>query len=298
MAGLANSESLTNIRGRHKTERTNQRRSTVGKNITIQVRRDNDVVGLRLAEELVHHRVNDLLLDTNGLELRLREGLAGSSAEQAVGLGEDVGLVGDCDEGALVDGWGASIADALAREGDLSGHDGDAVGGGLGDTLDCLCDEGSVWGSEGALVLDVEVLCVLADDDHVDWVGGRHDGLYGADVGVEVEALAEGDDGGGVALDGCGGGLDGAEEGAIALVLEDLDGLVGEGGTGLLEGLEAGFEVDKVEFKAEAGWEGLEESAAGRDDFLADAVTGDETWEGQLVGRYGGEWEGGGPYQF
>lgn len=204
----------------------------------------------------------------------------------------------DCDERGGVNGRGTSLADALARERDLSGDDGDAVGGLLRDALDCLGDEGAVWGVVGALLLDVEVLCVLADDDHVDWVCGGHDGLDGADVCVEVEALAEGDDGGGVALDGGGGGLDSAEEGAVALVLEDLDGLVGEGGAGLLEGLEAGFEVDKVEFQAEAGWEGFEETAAGGDDFLADAITGDEAWGGQLAGRYRRGWEGGGRHQF
>lgn len=221
MAGLANRKPLAHIRRRHKTQRTHQRRGAVREDVTIQVRRDDDVVRLRLAEELVHHRIHDLLLDADALELRQRQGFAAGRPEQPVGLREDVGFVRDCHEGGGVDGRRARVADALARLCDLGGDDGDAVGGRLGDTLDCLCDEGAVWGGEGALLLDVEVLGVLAHDDHVDWVLGGHDGLDGADVGVEVEALAEGDDGGGVALDGGGGGLDGAEEGAVALVLED-----------------------------------------------------------------------------
>jgi hypothetical protein len=151
------------------------------------------------------------------------------------------------------------------------------VGGALGDALDGLGDL-AVGGVKGALVLDVKVLCVLADDDHVDGLDGGGDGLYGADVGVEVELLAEGDDGGGVALDGGGGGGDGAEEGAVAAVAEGLDGLVGEGGAGALKGLEAGLEGDEVELEAERGGQGLEDAAAGGDDLLADAIAGDEAW--------------------
>lgn len=90
MARLTNGETLTNVRGWHKAERTNQRRGTVREDVTVQVRCDDDVVSLRLAEELVYHRVNDLLLDANSLELRLREGLAAGSAEKTVGLGENV----------------------------------------------------------------------------------------------------------------------------------------------------------------------------------------------------------------
>jgi hypothetical protein len=128
----------------------------------------------------------------------------------------------------------------------------------------------------GGLLLDVQILSVLADNDHVDGLGGGQDGLDGADVGVEVELLAQGDDGARVALDGLGGRAHGTEQGTITLILEDLDGLVGEGGAGLLKGLEAGLEVDKVKLEAERGGEGLEDAAAGGDDFLADAVTGDE----------------------
>jgi hypothetical protein len=73
-----------------------------------------------------------------------------------------------------------------------------------------------------------------------------------------------------------GGRADGAEEGALALVAQHIDGGVGQGRAGLLKGLEAGLEVDKVELELERGGEGFEDAAAGGDDFLADAVTGDE----------------------
>ena len=78
-------------------------------------------------------------------------------------------------------------------------------------------------------------------------------------------------------LDGGGWGLDGAEKRTITLVAKDLDGLVGERGAGLLESLETGLEVHEVEFQAEGCWECLEELAAGWDDFLAYAISWDES---------------------
>jgi hypothetical protein len=80
-----------------------------------------------------------------------------------------------------------------------------------------------------------------------------------------------------------GGRADGAEEGALALVAQDVDGGVGQRGARLLKGLEAGLEVDKVELELERRRERLEDAAAGGDDFLADAVTGDEPWRGGVV---------------
>lgn len=77
-----------------------------------------------------------------------------------------------------------------------------------------------------------------------------------------------------------GGRADGAEERALALVAQHVDGGIGQGGASLLKGLEAGLEVDKVELELERGGEGFEDATAGGDDFLADAVTGDEAWDG------------------
>ena len=51
-------------------------------------------------------------------------------------------------------------------------------------------------------MLDIEVFGVLTDDDQVDGFSSSADGLDRADVCVEVELLAEFDDGRGVAW-GC-----------------------------------------------------------------------------------------------
>lgn len=282
VARLANGEALADVGAGDETETANKSGGAVGKDIAVQVRGNNDVVGLRLAEELVDHGVDNLLLDGDGRVLWVGQGVLGGGAEEAVGLGEDVGLVGDCDEGLAVDAGGAALADLLAAQRNVAGHGGDAEGRLFGDALDGLGDL-AIGGVARRLLLDVEVLGVLAHNDHVDGLGGGHDGLDGADVCVEVEALAQGDNGRRVALDGVGGRADGAEEGALALVAQDVDGGVGQRGARLLKGLEAGLEVDKVELELERRRERLEDAAAGGDDFLADAVTGDEPWRGGVV---------------
>lgn len=43
----------------------------------------------------------------------------------------------------------------------------------------------------------------------------------------------------------------GTEQGAITLLLQRLDGLVGQRNAGPLEGVEAGIQVDEGEFEAE-----------------------------------------------
>lgn len=276
MAGLANSETLADVGAGDEAQAADEGGGPVGEDVAVQVGRHDDVVVLGLAEELVDHGVDDLLLDGDAAVLGVGEGSLGGGAEEAVGLGEDVGLVGDGDEGGLVDAGGASLAELLAAHGDVAGHGGDAEGGAVGDALDGLGNL-AIGAVKGPLVLDVEVLGVLADNDHVNGLDGRPDGLDGSDVGVQVELLAQGDNRGGVALDGLGGGAHGTEESAITLALEDLDGLVRKSGPGLLEGLEAGLEVDKVELEVEGSRESFEDSAAGRNDFLADTVTGDQT---------------------
>lgn len=102
---------------------------------------------------------------------------------------------------------GGHVADLLAAQGDFTGDGGDARRGALGDTFDSLGNL-AVGGVLAGFLLDVEVLGVLADDDQVDGVASAFagGGLDGADVGVEVELLAEGDDGRGVSGDlGAGG---------------------------------------------------------------------------------------------
>lgn len=116
---------------------------------------------------------------------------------------------------------------------------------------------------EGALLLDVQVLCVFAHDDEVDFAAAIAHALHGADVGVEVELLAEGDDGGGVAFDFGGGGGDGAEEGGVAVGAQVVDGGGGERGAGLLEVGVAAGEGGEVEGDGVGFCEGFEDAAAG-----------------------------------
>lgn len=277
---LTDRESLADIGTGDQAQGTQQAGALVGQDIAVQVGCDHDVVVLGLLDQLEGHRVHDLLLhpDVGG---DLGQGLARSSAEQAVRLREDVGLVDDGHHGALVDTARAGVAHLLPPLGDLAGHGGDAVARTAGDTLDRL-GGGSAAGSvgSGVLLLDVQVLGVLTHDNHVDQLlaeQARGDALDGADVGVEVELLAKGDDGRGVALNGLGGRLYGAEQRTVAFCLEGVDGLLREGSTGLFEGLETGFEVDKGELEAQRSRQGFEEAATGRNDFLADAVTRDKT---------------------
>lgn len=54
-----------------------------------------------------------------------------------------------------------------------------------------------------------------------------------------------------------------AEKRAVALVLEDVDGLVWQCCAGPLERLEAGFEVDEGELEVAGAREGFEDLTAG-----------------------------------
>ncbi|KAI9158827.1 hypothetical protein HJFPF1_06826 [Paramyrothecium foliicola] len=65
VAGLANCEALSNICAGHKSQAAYQRSSTVGKNITIKIGGNNDIVSLGLAEKLVDHGIDNLLLDSH-----------------------------------------------------------------------------------------------------------------------------------------------------------------------------------------------------------------------------------------
>lgn len=85
----------------------------------------------------------------------------------------------------------------------------------LGDALDGLGDL-AIGGIIRLLFLDIQIFGVLADDDEIDGVGeggGGSHGLDGADVGVQVESLAESDNGRRVAFGGRGGRAGGGAEG-------------------------------------------------------------------------------------
>ena len=101
-----------------------------------------------------------------------------------------------------------SLPDLSPLQRNLERHLGDPLGRPLRDHPGGLCDLSlSVLAILESLLLDVETLGVLTNDNKVDGLSwGTRDGGDGADVGVEVEVLAEGNDGGGVTLDLVGGG--------------------------------------------------------------------------------------------
>ena len=220
MTGFPNRKSIAYIRARNKTEGANEGGGAVGKDVAVEIWGDDDVVGGGLAEEFIDHAVDYLFIYCYRAELGLGESCARCFAEEPVGLGEDVGLVGYCYRGLGVYALDSAIAKLLPLQSDGAGHGGYAVACALGDAFDCFGDfAGAIWGWEGALFLYVEVFCVFADDDEVNWVFGGEGGFDGADVGVEVELFTEGDDGGGVACYFFGGGADGSEEGAVTFFL-------------------------------------------------------------------------------
>lgn len=197
VAGLTDSETITDVGTGDETQAANEGSSTVREDVTVEVRGDNDIVELGLAEELVDHGVDDLLLDEDGGELLGGKSAASGLTEETVSLGEHVRLVGDGNHGLVTGrGGGGSGADVLATERNLTGDVGDTERGVLGDTLDGLGNL-AIRTLDGALFLHVQILGVLADDDQVNGLaitvaGG---GLDRADVGVQVELLAESDNG-------------------------------------------------------------------------------------------------------
>jgi len=205
--------------------------------------------------------------------------LASSRTEKTVCLRENVALVGDGDVGRLA-GLASRVADTLATESNVTGHGGDTARGTLGDALDGLGDL-AVLGVVCLLLLDVQVLGVLADNDKVNGVGehgGVLDALDGTNVGVQVKTLAEGDNGRRVALSRGRGRAHGTEESTIALLLQRVDGLLGQGNASLLEGLETSFQVDEGEGQTQRLGQGLEDATTGRNDLAANAITRDQTW--------------------
>ena len=284
MAGLTDSKVVTDVGTGNETQAADKGSSTVRQDVTVQVRGDNDIVVLGLAEELVNHGVDNLLLNVDGRELLSGKGLARGLTEETVGLGKDVGLVGDGDHGLVAGGGGrGSGADVLAAESDLTSDGGDTARGTLGDTLDSLGNL-AVGALGGALLLHVKVLGVLADNDEVNrvTVAATDSGLDGANIGEEVELLAQSDNGGRVTSDlGAGGargwrslsagpswwdtivGLDlpdSTEKSAIALLLQSVDGLVGQSSSGLLESVVASLEVNEVELEVQGRGKRLEKT--------------------------------------
>lgn len=70
---------------------------------------------------------------------------------------------------------------------------------------------------------------------------------------------------------------DRAEQGTVALLLQGLDGLVGQGDAILLELVETSIEVNERKVQTKALGQGLEHFPSSRDDLTADTVTGEQT---------------------
>jgi hypothetical protein len=276
VAGLADDKVLADVGRRHETERADEGGGAVGQDVAVEVGGDNDVVVLGLAEELVHHRVDDLLFDTDALVLGVLQSAARCLAEEAVGLREHVGLVCDCDERARVDRVAASVAHTLSAQGDVAGHGSNVERGCLGDALDSLCDLGAVGRRVRLLLLDVKVLGVFAHNDEVDIAQAAADALDRAHVGVQLHLLTQCDNGARVALCLDCGRADGTEEGTIAVRLQCLDSLLGQGGARLLERLPARLVVREGKLKTQRRGKRLEDAAAGGDDLAANAIAGNE----------------------
>lgn len=58
---------------------------------------------------------------------------------------------------------------------------------------------------------------------------------------------------------------DGTEQGTIALLLEGVDSLVRQSGTGLLEGVIAGLQVNEAELEVQRRGKGLKDTTASLD---------------------------------
>lgn len=196
VAGLTDGEVITDVGAGNETQAANEGSGAVREDVTVEVRGDNNIVKLGLAEELVDHGVDNLLLDEDRGELLGGKSSACGLTEEAVGLREHVRLVRDGDHGLVTGRDGGRGADFLATESDLTGDIGDAERGALRDALDGLGNL-AVGALGGALLLHVQVLGVLANNDQINWLAGAVTGgsLYGTDIGVQVELLAKSNNG-------------------------------------------------------------------------------------------------------
>lgn len=70
---------------------------------------------------------------------------------------------------------------------------------------------------------------------------------------------------------------DSTEQSTVALLLQGLDGLLGQSDTILLELIEASIKVDEGEVQTQALGQSLEDLPSSRNDLTANAVTGEQT---------------------
>jgi hypothetical protein len=70
---------------------------------------------------------------------------------------------------------------------------------------------------------------------------------------------------------------DSTEQSTVALLLQGLDGLLGQSDTILLELVKAGVQVDEREVQTQALGQSLEDLPSSRNDLTANAVTREQT---------------------
>lgn len=169
---------VTNVTGGSETETTDQTSAHVGKNVTVQVGHDKDlvVVGGRVGDDLEARVVQQLSVELDVGELL--GDLAGGVQEETVGHLHDGGLVDNADL-LLVDGLRV-----------LEGETEDTLGSLLGNELDALDDAVN----DDVLNAGIFTLGVLTDENGVDVVVGglvASNGLAGTQVGEKVESTTE-----------------------------------------------------------------------------------------------------------
>ena len=150
----------------------------------------------------------------------------------------------------------------------LEGEFGDAGRAFFGDDLDAFDDAGNDF----MLEPDVFALGVFADDDEIDARPLRFEAgkiLDGAEVGEEVELLAQGD------VDAFEAAADGGGDGPFEGDLVGFDGFGQVGGDVFAEDLEGfGSGGEALPLPFDAG--GFEDADHGLRNFRADAVAGDQ----------------------
>ena len=176
-------------------EATDEARTQVADDVAVQVREDEDVVQVRLLDELHAHVVDDTVLELDPARVARGNRLA-RLEEQPVGQLHDVGLV-----------HGGDLSPAVGDR-VLEGEAGDPLRRGASDDLDAL---GGVL-ADHVLDARVQVLGVLPNDHQVDVVVPALDPDHrpcGAQVRVQVQRLAQPD------VDAAEAGPDGGRDRAL-----------------------------------------------------------------------------------
>src|SRR5215208_7232602 len=154
---LEDRDLLPDVRSWGDAEPAGKARAQVGQDVAVEVRTHQNVIEVRLHDELHAHVVYDAVIYLLEVVLVVFGDLEEHVPEQTIGELHDVGLV---DHGDVF---------ATLFFGSFEGHATDTLGALTGDDLDRLR---RVF-ADGVLHASVEVLGVLAVDDDVDVLVGR-----------------------------------------------------------------------------------------------------------------------------